>query len=203
MFDKIKSFFVTLIGKVHWRARNRLTKEDHDSIRKLLSENYYIILTHRSNHLSTYFIALANLFLVGKLGFWGHVLMNLEDTVEDDVDFRLVEAIGTGVRYSKFKSVFSVSSVALLKPKSMTIQKWTIALDKAKTEIGKPYDTLFDLTNDSALSCVELVRDALRAEPDYATDFTEFEKMILEADNLTPDMFYACPDFEVVFEIRR
>ena len=40
-------------------------------------------------------------------------------------------------------------------------------------------------------------------DPDYYTNFANFEKLIAERKNLTPQMFYECPDFEVVFEIRR
>jgi hypothetical protein len=76
-------------------------------------------------------------------------------------------------------------------------------MDKAMTEIGKPYDSLFDLKNDNALSCVELGRTALMAEPNYYTNFANFEEMIRKRKNLTPQMFYECPDFEVVYEIRK
>jgi hypothetical protein len=41
------------------------------------------------------------------------------------------------------------------------------------------------------------------AEPDYQENFANFEKMIKERKNLTPQMFYDCPDFEVVYEVRK
>jgi hypothetical protein len=127
----------------------------------------------------------------------------LEDEVKADDDFRLVEATGNGVNYSPFELVFEVHGVVLLKPKNMSVDHWTLVMDKAMTEIGKPYDSLFDLKNDNALSCVELVRTALMAEPNYYTNFANFEEMIRKRKNLTPQMFYECPDFEVVYEIRK
>jgi hypothetical protein len=203
IFDKIASAFVTVIGKIHWAPSNTLSEGEKKKIHDLLVPNYYIILTHKNNHLSTFFVGLGNFLLTGKWGYWGHVLMNLEDEVHSDSDFRLIEAVGTGVTYSPFDSVFEVNGVALLKPKNMGLDKWTAVMDKAMTEIGKPYDTLFDLKNDQALSCVELVRDALMGEPDYTKNFAHFEAMIQTRKNLTPDMFYDCDDFELVFEIRR
>jgi hypothetical protein len=203
LWYKIFDWFVTRIGNTNWKFKNGLTQEEKDIIRAKLVPNYYIILTRSNNHLATFFIGLATFALSWKWGFWPHVLMNLEDELMSDADFRLVEATKKGIHYSTFDEVFTTNSVALLKPKSMTVEHWTEVMDKAKTELGKPYDTLFDLKNDNALSCVELVRTALMAEPHYAEDFANFEAMIAHNKNLTPDMFYSCPDFEVVFEVRR
>lgn len=203
IFQKIADWFIQTSGKIKWSPGNLLTTSEQNNIKELLKNNYYVILTRRNNHLSTYFISIASLFLSGKWSYWGHALFNAEDAVTNDSDFRVIEAIGTGVSYTPFDRAFDVNGVVLLKPKSMSVEQWTGVLDKAKTELGKPYDTLFDLTSDKALSCVELIRVALKAEPNYDADFANFEKMIKEARNLTPQMIYDCPDFEVVFEIRR
>jgi hypothetical protein len=202
LWKSLVNWIVITIGKVHWGYRNGLTKAELNDIRRRLIPHYYIIVTRRNNHLSTYFVSLANLFVNGKWSYWAHTLMNLEDEVKSDTDFRLIESTGTGVHYSTFDSVFQVHGVALLKPKSMPVQYWTDVMDKAMAEIGKPYDSLFDLRNDNALSCVELVRTALMAEPNYETNFANFEEMIKSEKNLTPQMFYDCPDFEVAYEIR-
>jgi len=199
VWDKMSMFF----SKIHWKSDNLLSDEELSKIKVALKPNYYVILTRRNNHFTTYMISIANFFLTGKFGYWSHVLMNLEDEVETTSDFRLVEAISSGVTISPFNSVFDVNSVVLLKPKHLTIEKWTAILDKAKNSVGRPYDSLFDLKNDSAMSCVELVRYALQADPDYATNFAEFEAMISKRKNLTPQMFYDCPDFEVAYEVRR
>lgn len=144
--------------------------------------------------------------------------MNLEDTAFNMKDFRivdvdttisttahervLIEAVGAGTHITPFNSVFDCHAVALLKPKSMTLEKWTSVLDKARSELGKKYDTLFNLADDKEVSCVELVRSILMAEPNYAVDFAIFEAMIKKHGNLDPQMYYECSDFEVVFEVR-
>lgn len=206
MLEKIKkciSNITTWIGEKSWKQKKSLSEAQRNVLFNLLKPNYYVIMTRRSNHLSTYVICLANLFLTGKMGYYSHVLMNLEDEVQDENDFRLIEATGKGVHYSTFDEVFDgVDAVALLKPKHMSILEWTNAMDKVKTELGKPYDTLFDLKSDTALSCVELVRIALMATPGYETKFSHFEKTISKAKNLAPHMFYDSKDFEVVYEIR-
>ncbi|MDV7395747.1 hypothetical protein RZS08_30435, partial [Arthrospira platensis SPKY1] len=88
-------------------------------------------------------------------------------------------------------------------PKSMTVSEWTAVLDALKTHNGKQYDTLYDLADETAMSCVELVRAALKVLPDYDIRFQNFEKKIATADNLDPHMFYTCGDFEVIYEVRR
>lgn len=196
----------TLVGKVNWKTTKVLHPAEFDVIRTHLSKDYYIILTRHNGHLAAYMIALSRWVLSGfkEWGFYGHAFMNLEDTVKTDNDFRFIEATGIGTHYSNFNDVLDnqTGAVALLKPKSMTIKQWTTVLDKAKTELGKPYDTLFDLADDKALSCVELIRVALMAHPNYFVDFANFEAMIKKYKNLEPHMFYTCPDFEVVYEVR-
>lgn len=203
IFQRTWVEIVQFFGKIEWRSKNTLTDEDHAKIKDLLAPNYYVILTRRNNHLSTYLISLANFLLTGKFSHWAHALMNLEDEVKTDDDYLLIEAIGKGVTTSHFNEVFDVNSVVLLKPKNISVEKWTSILDAARENLGRPYDNLFDLKSDKAMSCVELVRDALQADPDYATNFAEFERMICERKNLTPQMFYECADFEVVYEVRR
>jgi uncharacterized protein YycO len=198
--------FVNWIGHTTWPTTDVITEEERNEIRVRLQPHYYIILTRHNGYLSSYAIAFAHWVLTGfrRGGYYAHSLMNLEDDVTTDDDFMLVEATGSGVHLSKFADVFDAqcSSVALLKPKSMTIDEWTVVLDKAKTQLGKPYDSLFNLKSDRALSCVELVRISLMTLPDYHERFANFERMIKEYKNLTPQMFYECEDFEVVYEVR-
>lgn len=202
IFGAILAFVVQFIGSIQWQPDREISEHQKAEIRNLLGPHYFIILTWRSNHLSSYFISLANFILRGKFGRYSHTLMNVEDEVTSDVDFRLVEAIGTGVKYSPFHHVFNVQRVCLLKPKSMSLDAWTAVMDRAKAQLGKPYDSFFNIKDDLNLSCVELVRLALMAEPNYHENFAHFEKMITKAKNLTPQMFRDCEDFEVVYEIR-
>ena len=190
---------VLFIGTVHWKAKKVLTTEEQVKIRNMLIDNYFIILTRRRNHLSTFFINLADFLITRKWGFWSHALMNLEDTVNTVTDFRLMEATAVGVHYSLFETVFDVQNTVLMKPKSMSIDKWTTVLDRARVDLGKPYDTLFNIADAKALSCVELVRNILQGEPDYATDFANFEAMIVKYKELSPQMIYDCGDFDVVY----
>jgi hypothetical protein len=201
-----------VISRISWQSVRSLfnngiywdlTEQEQRDIRSLLSENYFIILNRRKSHLSSYLIALAHWIKTGKMGYWSHVLMNLEDEVQSDYDFRLIEAVGIhGVRYASFMQVFDCDSVVLLKPKHYSRSEWLQIMEKAKSYYGRPYDTLFDLVSDTSLSCVELVRNALKEDPLYSERFKNFEAMISKYKNLTPDMFYECEDFDIVYETR-
>lgn len=183
-----------------------LLPEDLNLLRTKLAKDYYIILTHRDTHLTTYLIGLASLIRTGKYSSWSHALMNMEgDNPVTDDDFKLMEATQVGVHYSTFMEVFDCDWVALLKPKYINLDDWTKQIDSMLVrENGKPYDDLFDLADDSHLSCVELVRTALKgAIPDYNAKFASFEEMIKNEGNLTPQMFYESDCFEVIFEVRR
>lgn len=190
---------VLFIGSIHWNAKEILTSEQQDKIRKLLVDNYFIILTRRRNHLSTFCINFVDLILTGKWGFWAHALMNLEDKVDSDADFRLMEATAIGVHYSSFEEVFNVQDAVLLKPKKMNLEQWTSILDKAKEQLGKPYDTLFNIADSNALSCVELVRTILQGQKNYENDFANFEALIKKYKNLSPQMIFDCGDFDIIY----
>lgn len=215
---KIVDFFILGIGKIHWPSRNYIPGSDQQKIRDLLVDNYFVILTYRRNHLSTFFVNLSTFVLTGKWGQWSHALMNVEDKVVFDQDFRLldinkrlrmtarertlIEATGEGVHISPFDKVFDVHAAALLAPKGMTLEEWRTLVDHTKEQLGKPYDTLFDIADSRHLSCVELVRTVLMKLPNYSTRFANFEALIQQHKNLSPQMFYDCGDFDVVYEAR-
>lgn len=204
VWESLVNFVVEkIIGPVRWDNRDPVTEEQKFEIEKRLVDDYYIIVTRRKTHLSTFFINLGHWFLTFKWGFYTHVLMNLEDEVASPEDFRLIEAVGVGTKYSTLDEILvDVDSIALLKPVSMTLDDWTAAMDRAKQYLYTPYDTLFDLKTDYKISCVELIRLAMQAVPDYGLKFANFEKMIADNRNLTPQMFLDCPDFHIVYEIR-
>lgn len=218
MFTKIIDSIVLFIGKIHWPTKRQLSVADQDKIRLMLVDNYFIVLTRRNNHLSTYFTGIASFLVNRKWGFWSHAVMNLEDELTEDADFRivsmnapielmareraLIEATGAGTQVAPFEKVFDVHAAVLMKPKSMSLDDWTGVLDSAKAQLGKPYDTLFNIADDKKLSCVELVRVILQSRQNYERDFANFEASIRKYKNLSPQMFYDCPDFEVVFEAR-
>lgn len=204
VFQRIQIWFVDALSKVHWRQTSTLTKEDLADLQQKFAKDYYIILTRRRNHLTTFFINLGNFFLTGKWGFYSHVLMNLEDEVINDVDFKFIEATGKGTHYSTFKEVFDgVDAVALVTPKNMTLDEWTAALDKAKSFLGRPYDDLFDLKSDLEINCVELVYLALKGIPNFQQKFPNLEALAMKKGKLTPSMFIDCPDFVVNEQVKR
>lgn len=203
-YQKVQIWFILQLAKVHWKQKDLLTDDDEVELKEKFTNDYYIIVSRRSNYLTTFFIALGNFLLRGKWGFYSHVFMNLEDEVKDDDDFRFIEATGAGVHYSDFKEVTtSVNAIALIKPKNMTLKEWTEALDRAKIYLGRPYDNLFDLKNDLEINCAELIRLALEGIPEYSTKFAEFEKLIAKKKTITSDMFANCSDFEIVYRIKR
>jgi hypothetical protein len=190
--------------KITGRRYYDLTDPDLDLIREMLAKNYFIIATRRKTVLSTYMIGAATLIKTGKTGHYDHVLLNLEDDdPADDEHYQLYESTSKGAHISTFMEVFNCDSVALMRPKNMPISEWHAVVDFTKTQIGKPYDNVFNLNDDTRVSCVELVRNALRAVPDYDKRFPNFETAIKKAGNLAPQMYYDCPDFEVIYEIRR
>ena len=201
-FPSLVDNVTLLLAKISWKQKHALDEERKEELANMLKNDYYIILTRRGNYLSTYMIGIMGFILYGKFGFYSHSLMNLEDEAKDPSDFRLVEATGAGVAYSTFNEVFQhPDAVCLLKPKNISLEEWTLCLDASKKYLGRPYDTLFDLSNDASMSCVELVRSAMKTLPDYDTKFGNFEKIINKTKNLTPQMFKDCEDFEVVYEI--
>ena len=202
-FQKIHEWVVVTITPIRWKQRSQITSAQKEVIREKLTHDYFIIATRRRNYLTTFFIGLGHFLLTGKWGHYSHVLMNLEDEVHSDSDFRLIEATTKGTIYSTFEKVFDrVDSVALIKPHSMTVEEWTKCMDAAKEHLGKPYDNLFNIKNDMEINCVELVRIALSALPDYRFRFANFENMIARKNNITPQMFLDCPDFHVYAEFK-
>jgi len=203
-FQKIQIFFIELSSKVKWRQKDHLTSDDEDVLKEKFRTDYYIIATRKQNFLTTYLMNLGNWLLGGRMGKFSHVLMNLEDEVRTDDDFRFIEATSHGTHFSTFKDVFDpVDRVALIAPKHITVAEWTAALDKMKTYIGTPYDNLFNMKNALEINCVELVRIALQSTPNYDVNFAEFETLLRKRKKLTPEMFLECSDFEVVFEIKK
>lgn len=208
----ILSKIIFFIGRIKWDHISQLitgkayglTWEDHLAICQALSREPLIILTRRKTHLSTYMIGLAHWFLTGRFGHWSHVAINVETTnVVDQASARILEAVGSGVQISPFYSVFNCDSVCLLRPRVSRGFDWDKALHEALENRGKPYDDFFNLGDDSSMSCVELVLDALKSDPDYEARFHGLEAMIKNEGNLTPEMFYESGSFDCVLEVRR
>lgn len=76
---KLWNYLLKFLSAVHWKRIQavlnggmyyRLTEADHDRIRQLLRDNYCIIFTRRSCHLTTYSIMVATLYATRK---WPHL----------------------------------------------------------------------------------------------------------------------------------
>lgn len=193
-----------LTGKGH-----NLTLEDWFDIRDQLNNGYYIILTRRNTHLTTYGISLAHFALTGKFGHYSHALCNVEPLkkaigpLEFFTDFRFMEAIKKGVIYSNWFKVFDCDSICILKPKYYTQEEFDSCVSSIYDDLGKQYDKRLNVHDMSQMSCVELARERMLHLPDYHEKMRVFEYMIKNEKNLTPQMFRDCPDFEVVLEIKR
>lgn len=218
MLDKYKAWWVKglhfitrFLSSLHWNGLRALfnggvyydlTEADHNELKRLLSAGYYIILTNRKSHLTTWLIGVLSFIKTRKWPSYSHTLMNI-DSVEDPNQwdkFQLIEATNAGVHHSTFMQVFDCDAVCLLQPKTMNPEKWEAVMVGLAEQNGKAYDDLFDIDDDSHVSCVELALDSLRAESDYNTDFATLEAEMEEVGNLTPQMLRDCTDFVVVFE---
>lgn len=187
-------------GGVYWS----LTEDDHRYLRGALRDNYFIICTARSCHLTTYLIRILSMIKGNSDTYYAHTLLNTENgTAAENDDFRLMEATGVGVHYSTFMQVFDCDAVALLRPKNMSLEDWTAAIDAAKSENGIPYDDIFNLLDDTHVSCVEMVWNALKKVPDYENKFPNMIVAIEKTGNLTPQMFRNSGDFIVHWEVKR
>jgi hypothetical protein len=119
----------------------------------------------------------------------------------------MIEAVGKGVQETYFDDVFDCDSVVCLAPSFASDAEWAavseIVLEKARKQLGKKYDTIFNILEDNEVSCIELVRVSLMALPQYDLRFKDFEDMIHIYKNVTPQMLYDSKSFRVVWEVRR
>lgn len=197
---KFDRTFAVLNGGMYYR----LKEHDLDQIRQILAKNYLVILTRRKSHLTTYLIALLSAVVSRKFSHYTHALMNVEGDLEGHVGYKLIEATAKGVHYSSFMEVFDCDSVALLAPKGISVEDWTLVLDTVKQQLGKGYDDLFDILDANNVSCVEMVYLGLQKLPDYEQRFSKLIALLKEHNNsLTPQMLYDTGELDVVFEVRR
>lgn len=211
---KLLHSITRILSRIQWKGPRALfnggiyydlTEKDHDELKKLLASSYYIILTNRKAHLTTWLIGILTIIKTGKWPSFSHVLMNcdLENNKDNWDKFKLIEATNVGVHYSTFMEVFDCDSVCLLEPSNITNEDWNSILDALVKQNGYGYDDLFDIIDQTRVSCVELIYNALRALPDYKQKFGTFDEMIAKVGNLTPQMYLDCPDFRKVLDIRR
>lgn len=201
LWYKAYNYFASLPSKIVWRYKGLITAEQKVELAKHLSNGYYIILTGSHGHLSSIIVSLLSFIKTGKWARYSHVLMNCDNITDpaDTQSFKFVEATAVGVHYSTFDEVFNCDSVCLLTPKNVSNDEWTAIIDSLLKQKGKKYDDLFDLSDSTRVSCVELVLDALKAA-DYKDDFPDLEKLIEKEGNLVPQMYRTSEDFIVAYE---
>lgn len=210
---KAFNFVVSIIANIEWSKlkglfRNGryydLTDADHEAIKAILAKGNYIILINRKTHLTTYLISILSLLKTGRVASYTHALMNLDVGNSKTGDgFDLMEATGKGVHYSSFMEVFDCDSVCILQPRNMHPEDWDLVMIGLSEQLGKLYDDVFDLEDSSRVSCVEMCLDALRKLPCFNEDFPNLSTSIKKIGNLTPQMYYDCQDFRIVYEVRR
>lgn len=201
-FYRFYHWLATIPPKISWSKTRGISDADRDILAKKLASGYYIILTGSSSHLSSVLVSFLSWIKTGKWAKYSHVLMNC-DNIEDAADrgaFKFVEATAKGVAYATFDEVFACDRVCLLTPKNVSNEEWTKIIDALLTELGRPYDDLFDLADSSHLSCVEVVLNALQAA-NYTDDFKNLSTLIQQEGNLVPQMYRDCSDFIVDLEL--
>ena len=190
-----------------------LTPAEREKARDLMEGGYYLWVSRRKTHLTSYFIGFADFALAlwawlksgfkgkrPKFGYWTHAFIDVDNE-------KLVEAIAKGVVVSYFDDVFDVDCVAALVPSFLTEKEWENVSEKMREKalsfVGSKYDTIFNLDDESKVSCIELLRAILKAEvPNYEQRFKHFEETIKKNKNVTPQMLYDSKSFRVVWEVR-
>lgn len=198
---RLYNVIASLPSKISWRKKGLITQEQKTELANKLASGYYIILTGSKSHLSSVIISLLSWIKTGVWARYSHVLMNCDNITDpsDTASFKFVEATSTGVHYSTFDEVFNCDTVCLLSPLSVSNEEWTKIIDGLLKQKGKKYDDLFDLSDTSRVSCVELVLEALKSA-DYANDFKDLEQLIQQEGNLVPQMYRQSKDFIVAYE---
>lgn len=208
LYDKFVNY---VIGRINWTGikyyltgrEYNITDDEMDEIVSYLSSGRYICLSRRNTHLTTYLISIShflltlmNKFYRPKFGYWSHVFMHIESGVHLDI----IESVGKGVVRTNYYRALNVDSICILKPKHFCEDEVENANDLAVKYIGSLYDTSFNIYDDNRLSCVELAYRCLSRVKNHG--LPGLNTMVRRMGNLTPQMFYDCGDFEIVYEIR-
>ena len=180
-----------------------LTEQEKHYCAQILRSGNYLILTEHKSYLTTYLIGMLSLIKTGKWPTYCHVLMNLDVGNPDDKEgFKLMEATNAGVHYSSFEEVFGCDNLCIIEPKNMDPKEWRIVMKELATQLGKKYDDVFNINDDTHVSCVEMCLESLKASPSFEADFPHLSAMIEKVGNLTPQMYRDCLDFNVIYETK-
>lgn len=216
LFSKVYDWFVLkFIGNITFTGIKRFfTGRDFDldlTERRKATEFFFahscLALSRRKTHLTTYLIAISEMFLRGKWGYWSHAFFNIEADASALYQLQFVEAIGKGVVENDPVEVLNCDSIVLLVPNlyfhdEKITAAWDQAVANVRNDLGKKYDTKFKIKDHSKVSCVELILEQLQEIEGYERHFSGLIRLINKEKNLTPDMLYDCGDFRVLYEVR-
>src|SRR5207244_2250593 len=103
-----------------------------------------------------------------------------------------------GVRENDLDTFINAYHIGVVRPRYTDAQDVPAALAYARSVLGRPYDSSFDLSDDSKLYCSELIFNGLGRMPHPITSVPierRFGRQIV-----APDGFLKSPDMDVVFD---
>lgn len=200
---KVYHWLASLPPKIKWGNAQDFTPDEQERLSRMLASGYYVILTGSRHHLSSVMVSFLSWIKTGKWAKYSHVLMNCDNITDwrDQRSFKFVEATSTGVHYSTFEEVFGrdCDYACLLTPKNVRNEQWTDIIDELLNQRGLPYDDLFDLSDSTHVSCVELVWNALK-NAGCESEFVDLGRLTKEEGNMVPQMYRDSTDFTIAFE---
>lgn len=146
----IRRFLLTILRPLTWligritRPKTIITQEKYEDIMSILCVGDIILLRTKKRP-TNWFIP----------GFWSHAAFHLGEGVTVDAAFPEVR------ESTLMELMLRADYIAVMRPKRFAYSELEKAADYAEQAIGKPYDFMFDPSND-ALYCSELCWHALK-----------------------------------------
>jgi hypothetical protein len=141
-------------------------------------------------------------FSTKKWPKYTHILMNLEVDLEDHPDrFLLIESTNSGVHFSTFESIMQCDNVCLTTVDITRAQWDRVRIGLAK-QLGKKYDDLFDIMDNTHVTCVEMCWDAFDELDDRRIILPSLVRKIAIQRHLVPEDFLHGNEFILVYETK-
>lgn len=198
IFYKMLSYITKVISSVAFgKEKTVLSPNDRYIVKTILKSEPVIILTASKVHLSSFLVKVLSYFTTFKKTEYSHAVMSYYDYKDDT--FILIESTNSGVHVSSFDEVMACSDICILEIKHDHEKDIDLINNELQKQLGKKYDNLFDIADESRVSCVEVVYHSLK-KFDFDKDYPNLAKTIAEKNTLTPQMFRDCGDFKILFE---
>ena len=213
----LKYALLRWMSTVTWKLKgSEMSDLDKENIKALLAKDHYIILTWRSNHLTSYTIGFAHFVLMlwakirmphsqpwPKFARYSHACLNIERTDDPRAseDYEILEALAAGVKTSPFNEVFNCKRAVLLEP-AIPSDAWQALVERGLDRLGTMYDLDLDLSQDKKLSCIELCIYVLKGWALYDATFGDIMTDVHVFGNLDPQMLRDSHAFRVVYETK-